>query len=201
MRVARARVLRSERRLDVLAPMTSRAGGEVNIEFRAAGRTESFTGEVQSTQDEGLGRLDLDEPIPRSQARLGTGIVTIDYPGDPDTRPQEVRLRAASRRARLEIDELSLEGDRLSASGQIASGARGLVRVELSYLDAAGQPQLFKSNVKIDDGAWALESDKVPREVAERGGYVSMLFTGYFERRIRGEMVSYQLNPDQTRRP
>jgi hypothetical protein len=29
----------------------------------------------------------------------------------------------------------------------------------------------------------------------------TILFTGYFERRIRGEMLAYQLNPGQTRQP
>jgi hypothetical protein len=37
--------------------------------------------------------------------------------------------------------------------------------------------------------------------VARCGGYLSILYTGYFERRIRGEMLAYQLNPGETRNP
>jgi hypothetical protein len=41
----------------------------------------------------------------------------------------------------------------------------------------------------------------VPAQLARCGGYLSILFTGYFERRIRGEMLAYQLDAGQTRRP
>jgi hypothetical protein len=41
----------------------------------------------------------------------------------------------------------------------------------------------------------------VPPQLARCGGYLSILFTGYFERRVRGEMLAYQLDAGQTRRP
>jgi hypothetical protein len=55
--------------------------------------------------------------------------------------------------------------------------------------------------VEIDDGEWSVEGVRVPSEIAQTGAYVSVLFTGYFERRIRGEMISYEIGPGQTRRP
>jgi uncharacterized delta-60 repeat protein len=201
MRVARARVLREDRELDVFAPLTSRASGEeVDVEFFAAQRRENLTAKVTSGNAE-LDRIRFREAIPREQARLGTGIITLRYPGNAVTRPQEVRLRAARNQADLEVDEISLQGDRLSAAGVLTDKAEGVVRLELSYLDVAGQPQVFKTNVKIEDGRWSVENVQVPPEIAQTGAYVSALFTGYFERRIRGEMVSYQIFPGQTRRP
>jgi hypothetical protein len=201
LRVRRARVLREDRELDVFAPLTSRALGEqVEVEFRAAGRTERFGVEV-SSGDARLDRVRFRRAIPRAQASLGTGILTLRYPGNEVTRPQEVRLRAATNHADLKVQEISLQGDRLSASGEIASRARGVVRLELSYLDAQGAAQIFKTNVRIAEGQWALADVRVPPEIAGNGAYVSALFTGYFERRIRGEMLSYQIEPGETRNP
>jgi hypothetical protein len=185
----------------VFAPLTSRAfGEEVDVAFRAAGRTEEFKTEVTSG-DAAFDRIRFRRGIPSEQARLGTGILTLSFAGNEVTRPQEVRLRAARNRADLEVGEISLQGDRLSASGEIASRARGVVRLELSYLDVQGRAQVFRTNVEIDDGEWSVDDVQVPAEIASNGAYVSVLFTGYFERRIRGEMISYQIEPGQTRRP
>jgi hypothetical protein len=52
-----------------------------------------------------------------------------------------------------------------------------------------------------DDGDWKLEGDQVPAQLAQCGGYLSVQFTGYFPRRIRGEQLAYQLNAGQTRTP
>jgi len=66
-----------------------------------------------------------------------------------------VRLRAASQRAELDVEKISLTGDRLSAQGSVTSRAQGIVRLRYSY----------------------------------------------FERRIRGEQLAYELNAGQTRTP
>ncbi len=203
MRVLRSRVLREDRRLDVLAPITARArGGDVEVTFQADGRTDRFDAEVS----EGGGALDqvrFKEPITRGQARLGTGIVTLNYLGDEDTRAEEVRLRAASQRAELKVEEISLVGDRLSAQGSVSRRAEGVVRLRYSYLDEAGEPQVHLARATIqDDGDWVLDAgETVPPQLARCGGYLSILFTGYFERRIRGEMLAYELDAGQTRRP
>ncbi|MBW3603061.1 MAG: hypothetical protein KY434_10240, partial [Actinobacteria bacterium] len=124
--------------------------------------------------------------------------MTLNYPGDANTRPEEVRLRAASGRARLDVERISLSGDRLSANGSVTSRAAGVVRFRFSYLDAAGAPQVHIARATIqDDGDWALSDDQVPPQLAQCGGYLSILFTGFFERRIRGEMLAYELNPGQ----
>jgi len=201
LRVRRSEVDRDDRVLDVFAPITSRARGDVDVRFQADRRVDTFDAKVTSG-DAKLDRIRFREPITRGQARLGTGIVTLKYKGDKDTRPQEVRLRAASRRAKLDVDRISLVDGRLSARGSVTSKARGIVRLRYSYLDANGNPQIWPARATIQkDGDWELKNKAVPPQLAKCGGYLSVLFTGYFERRIRGEMLAYQLNPGQTRQP
>jgi hypothetical protein len=202
IQVSRARVLREDRRLDVLAPITSRArGGEVDVEFEADDRRDTFKAEVTDANTE-LDEIRIREPIKRGQAELGTGIVTLNYLGDADTRPELVRLRAASQRAELDVEEISLSGDRLSAEGSVTSRAEGVVRLRFSYVDPDGSPAVHLARATIqDDGDWELEDDQVPSQLAQCGGFLSIQFTGFFERRIRGEQLAFELNAGQTRRP
>jgi hypothetical protein len=202
MRVSRARVLRSDRRLDVLAPITTRArGGDVAVTYQGDGRSDTFDAEVTDANTE-LDEIRILEPITRGQAELGTGIVNLHYLGDEDTREEFVRLRAASRRAGLDVEQISLIGDRLSGQGSVTSLAEGVVRFQYSYVDPDGSPQVHETRAEIgDDGDWELENEKVPAQLAKCGGYLSIQFTGFFERRIRGEQLAYELNAGQTRNP
>lgn len=201
MRVGRSQVLRNERRLDVYAPITSRAEGQVQATYHADGRLDRFEAQVSPNEAE-LDQIRFEQPITAGQAELGTGIVTIYYRGDADTRPQEVRLRAASRRADLRMGEIALTGGHLSARGSVTSRAEGIVRLRYSYLDTAGNPQLHLARTTIErDGRWELENEQVPAGLLRCGGYLSILFTGDFEQRVRGEMLAYQLDAGQTRRP
>jgi hypothetical protein len=202
MRVSRARVLREDRRLDVLAPITSRArGAEVEVTYQGDGRSDTFDAEVTQSGTE-LDHVRFLEAITRGQAELGTGIVNLNYLGDEDTRPQVVRLRAASQRAELDVEEISLLGNRLSAEGSVTDRAEGVVRLRFSYVAPDGSPQVHEARAEIqDDGDWVLEDDQVPAQLAQCGGYLSIQFTGFFERRIRGEQLAYELNAGQTRRP
>jgi hypothetical protein len=194
--------LREDRRLDVLAPITSRArGAGVAVTYQGDGRSDTFDAEVTEGNAE-LDRIRFLEPITRGQAALGTGIVNLNYLGDEDTRPESVRLRAASQRAELDVEEISLTGDRLSAAGSVTRRAEGVVRLLYSYVDPDGSPQVHEARAEIqDDGDWELEDDQVPAQLARCGGYLSIQFTGFFERRIRGEQLAYELNSGQTRRP
>ena len=195
LEIQRADVERSDRALDVLAPITARASGNAAVEFHAAGRRERFDAAV----DGGNRRIRFREGIPASQARLGTGIVTITYPGDDATRPQELRLRAANGRARLDLDRPTLQDGRLRASGTVTSRASGIVRVSISYVHA-GEAFTVERNARIDDGRWSLDAP-VPEadraRIAARTGTVhsTTAFTGDFEKRIRGEAQSFQVLP------
>jgi glucose/arabinose dehydrogenase len=193
MQVERAQVQHRERRLDVLAPITGRASGEVEVEFFAAQRRFTFREDVDSDDR----RIKFRRAIPVEQARLGTGIMTINYPGDEDTRPQEVRLRAASQKADLELERPVIADGRLKAQGTISDRARGVVRLQLQYV-VGGQTDTLQLRGQIDDGEWEIDEALTPEAlagIAQRTGSVHTytLFTGYFPRRIRGEMQSYQV--------
>lgn len=80
--------------------------------------------------------------VSAAQARLGTGILTINYPGDADTRQQSVRLRAANTPAALTSSRpIITPTGFLQASGTVSSAARGVVRVQLQYIDQLVGPR------------------------------------------------------------
>ncbi len=191
--LARARIIRRDRVLDVLAPITSLASGRVNVQLHAAGRRYRFTVAVNSRD----GRIRFRHRIPKAQADLGTGIVTITYRGDADTRPQTVRLRAASQRAELDLGRPTINGGRLRASGTVSSRARGVVRVQLEYV-VGDRTTTLQFKPRIANGRWSLDqalSQTVRDAIAQRTGTVHSytLFTGYMPRRVRGEMRSFQV--------
>ncbi|MDQ3645600.1 MAG: DPP IV N-terminal domain-containing protein, partial [Actinomycetota bacterium] len=193
LEVERARVERGDRQLNVLAPVTARASGEVDVEFFADQQRFEFTEDIDAENR----RIRFQQAIPRGQAELGTGIMTITFPGDDDTRPQEVRLRAASQPADLELDRPVIENGRIKARGTISDRARGVVRLQVQYV-VDGETKTLALRGEIDDGEWEIDqalSDEVQAEIARRTGTMHSytLFTGYFERRIRGEMQSYEV--------
>ena len=192
--LARATINRRDRVLDVFAPITSLASGRVDVELHAAGRRFRFTAPIDSTN----ARIRFRQRIPAAQARLGTGILTITYSGDADTRSQTVRLRAAFRPAVLRLARPTIASDgRLRASGTVSPLARGVVRVQLEYvLDDKTVTRQF--NARIANGRWSINqplSQAVRDEIARRSGTVHSytLFTGYLLARMRGEMRSFQV--------
>ena len=191
--LARATIDRRARVLDVLAPITRLASGRVRVELQAAGRRHSFTAPVDSQR----GRIRFRQRIPKAQADLSTGILTIRYPGDADTRPQEVRLRAASQKAGLELARPRIDNGRIQAQGTVTQRARGIVRLQVQYV-VDGRTRTVTTAGRIQAGRWKIDqrlSREVRGEIARRSGSVHSytLFTGYYPRRIRGEMRSYQL--------
>ena len=140
--------------------------------------------------------------IPESQARLGTGILTLVYPGDADTQPQEVRLRAAAQQAKLVATRPQITNGRLVAGGKINRLARGVVRLQLLF-GPAGQPtRQLEFTAPISDGTYRFNvplSAAVRDGIAGRAGVVHSytLFTGYLPRRIRGEMRSFEVLPQR----
>jgi hypothetical protein len=193
LQVQRARVDREDRRLDVLAPITARASGAVEVELFAAQRRFDFEVPV----DAGKRRVRFDRQIPAEQAALGTGIVTITYRGDEDTRPQVVRLRAASRRADLELERPRVVGDRIVAAGTVSRRARGVVRLQLQYV-VGERTETVELRGRIDDGRWSIDerlSQEVREGIARRTGSLHSytLFTGFLPARMRGEMQSFEV--------
>jgi hypothetical protein len=195
LEIARARVLGAARRLDVLAPITKRASGRVNVSFQAAGRTVRFTAPVSSTK----GWVKIDRSIPAAQARLGTGILRLTYPGDTDTQPQDVRLRAAAVHASLDAGRPTITAaGRLQASGRISSRARGVVRLQVLYEPRGQETRTLSFSARIANGRYSFDAPLEPdvrAQIATRRGVVHSytLFTGYQAARMRGEMASFQV--------
>jgi hypothetical protein len=186
-------VLRDSGALDVLAPITKRASGAVDVDFHAAGRHTRFAAQIDPEQ----GYVRFREELPRKQVRAGTGILTLAYPGNDRTRGQEVRLRAASGRARLDPDRPTLRDGRVRSGGTISDRARGVVRVQLSWA-TGGQDRSLELPARIRDGRWTLDEalpDDAVQDIARRDGTVHSytLFTGYLPARMRGEMRSYEV--------
>lgn len=193
LELARATIFRSARVIDILAPITRRASGNVNLELFAASRRHRWIAPINSAE----GRIRNSERIPAAQARMGTGILTIRYAGDPDTRPQNVRLRAANVPAALDARRPILTAGRLQAGGTISRAARGVVRVQLQYF-SGGTTTTLEKHATISNGSWSLDAPLTPQEqaaIAQRQGTVHsyILFTGYLPARMRGEMQSYQV--------
>ncbi|HEV2062197.1 MAG TPA: hypothetical protein VGR12_05030, partial [Solirubrobacteraceae bacterium] len=190
----RATIDRRDRTISILAPITRRASGRVRIRLHAAGRKIRFSAPIDTV----AGRVRVVRRIPRDQARLGTGILTLRYPGDEDTRRQTVRSRAANNRAQLTVLRPQIVGDRLQVSGTVNPLARGYVRVVLQYQvgnDVVNRRR--KARIRIG-GQWGLNSrlaERVFDGFARRIGTVHSYtqFTGYFKRRIRGEQRSLQV--------
>ncbi|MDQ3678297.1 MAG: hypothetical protein M3401_16115 [Actinomycetota bacterium] len=123
--------------------------------------------------------------------------MTITYRGDADTRPQTVRLRAASQQAKLRLERPVIADGRLRASGTVSDRARGVVRVQIEYV-AAGNTSTLEFKAPISNGRWSLDeqlSQEVRTAIDQRSGTVHSytLFTGYHPRRVRGEMRSFQI--------
>jgi hypothetical protein len=193
LNVARARVLRRSRRLDVLAPITRLASGSVGVRFRAAGRTLRFSAPVDARR----GRLRFRHRVSRRMARMGTGILTLTYAGDDDTRSQVVRLRAAPARARLRMTRPRIADGRVLAAGALTRAARGVVRVQSEYV-AGGRTITVRFRAAVRGGRWSLDAPlPVPLRAGldARSGTVHSytLFTGYLPRRVRGELRSFQV--------
>ncbi len=193
LQILRADMLRSRRVLDVHAPISGRASGMAQVELHAAGRRHRFDAPVNSQGR----RINFRQTIPAAQARLGTGILTIRYPGDPDTQPQELRLRAANGRSDLALERPRLDAGVLSARGTINPRATGVVRVSISYVHQ-GQTHVVERTAPVSGGRWELVAP-LPLEdnlrIAQRSGRVhsTTAYTGDFNARLRGEARSYQV--------
>lgn len=179
------------RLLDMFATITSLASGRAKVTYHAAARRTTFS--IPIVRGRISGRLLLTS----RQARLRTGILTLEYAGDADTRPQTVRLRAAPNRANLRQTRPRIVGNRLFASGTISRRASGVVRVQLEYQSGC-TVKVINSTARIRNGRWSLVRVLTPAQLAEIAGrkgtvHSYTLFTGFQPRLIRGEMRSLQV--------
>jgi hypothetical protein len=189
----RARLSPKFNHVDVLAPITARASGKVKVEVHADGQKTRFEAPINTQERE----IRFKKPIPERQADLGTGILTLTYPGNSKTQPQEVRLRAANNPSLLTANRPAISSGNLTAKGGVSSKARGVVRLQLQWTEN-GASESREYNTQIKSGSWNLKEDlddATLGSIANRDGtlHSSILFTGDFSQRMRGEMKSYQV--------
>jgi hypothetical protein len=188
---AKLQVLRAgigDGRLDVLARITARATGRVDVSYESSGRTTRFTAAIAD------GTVRIDHLLPRAQRRKTTGIVTIEYAGNDRVRSDDVRLRAASGKAVLRRGVTRIDAKhRLLVAGTTSLRALGVVRVRLGYTVADGTARFLDHTARIRSGRWSL-SAALPT-AARAGGQLSIQYTGYEPRAIRGEQLAKAVSP------
>jgi hypothetical protein len=196
MSLQRATFDAADRTISIFAPITRFASGRAPILLQGAGTTTTFTAPVDGAKR----RIRITHDIKPAQARFGTGILTIRYRGDGNTRPQTVRLRAANNRARLTSSRPRItDTGFLRAAGTTTNTARGIVRVQLEYVNRAdGETVTLQRSARIRNGRWSLNTklaSSTRTQIAQRCGTVHsyVLFTGYRQQRIRGEMHSFEV--------
>lgn len=187
LRLQRARVRGG--RLDLLLGITRLATGAVDVSYRSASTTTRFTAPINN------GTIRIDRRLPSSQSRKTTGIVTLTYPGNGRLRGDELRLRVASGKALLKRGTTRIDDSgRLRVSGTISKRARGSVRIRLEYTDPDSGVEFLNSRAEIDNGTWSL-TKPLPTDAANAGGQLSIQYTGYQARRIRGEQLAKAVTP------
>ncbi len=189
-------------RLDMLASITGRATGTIRGTVEADGRTSPFTIDIARDGKRRAGRftqIKLDRRIPGLSSGARTGIVTLAYAGNSRVRPDAVRLRAADGRAllRRSASTITSAGD-LVVSGTASRNAVGVVRVRMGYTEANGTVRFRTTNATIRRGAarstWSVRT-RLPARARQVGGQLSIQYTGYLPRRIRGEQLAKQVRP------
>ena len=175
-------------RLDVLAAITARATGKVRVSYRSAGATTRFDAAIRR------GQIRFRKALPRSQRSKPTGIVTLVYRGTAVVQPDSVTLRAARGKARLVRTTSRIDSKgRLRVAGTITPRARGVVRVRLGYGGGDGVVRFLDYRAKIAGGRWSLSRQLPAAAAAAAGGQLSIQFTGYEPRRIRGEQIAKEV--------
>jgi hypothetical protein len=188
------------RTTSIFAPISKRASGVAHVELLGARRITEFDLPI----DAGRGFIRGTRGIDAAQARAATAILTLSYPGDADTRPQTLRLRAALHPALLWSDRPRITPDGvLQASGTISKRARGIVRMQLEWVNGSdGSTGIIERVAPVKSGRWRLNDQLPPdirTQIAERCSNVhsTILFTGYQPLLMRGEVLSLGVLPAQ----
>jgi len=195
--IARASFDRFKRTTSILAPITTLASGNAQIELLGGGRITQFTLPVDSAR----GRIRGTRGIDAAQARASTAILTLRYPGDADTRAQTLRLRAALRPAKLSSSRPAITAGVLTAAGAITKRAKGVVRLQLEWVNRAdGSIGVIERLATIKGGRWGVESELPAAIVSQINSRCStlqsyVLFTGFQPLLMRGEMRAFQVAP------
>lgn len=171
-------------RLDVLVRITERATGSVEVGYHSSGTRTRFTAPIAK------GMIRINRRLSASQSRKTTGILTLSYAGNRRVREEELRLRAASGKALIKRGATRIDkSGRLRVSGTISRRAAGVVRIRLAYTATNAGVEFLDYTADIDSGRWSL-AKMLPTRAARAGGQLSIQYTGYEARRIRGEQLA-----------
>ena len=198
MSIARASFDRFKRTTSILAPISTLASGNAQVELLGGRRITQFTLPVDSAR----GRIRGTRGIDTAQARASTAILTLRYAGDADTRAQTLRLRAALHASKLSSRRPVIEpGALLTAAGAITRRAQGVVRVQLEWVNRLdGSIGVVERLAPIKNGRWGVKYTLPPGIAAQIDSRCSTLqsyvvFTGYQKLLMRGEIRAFQVAP------
>ena len=125
---------------------------------------------------------------------------TIPATATPDR--SSLRLRAGLRAAKLSSRRPTISpSGQLDAAGAITRDARGIVRVQLEWVNGAdGSIAVLERQAVIRNGRWGVRSQLTPETIDLIGKRCStvqsyVVFTGYQPRLMNGEMRSFQVMP------
>lgn len=200
MSLTQASFDRFRRTTSIFAPISTRASGTAHVELLGARRITEFDLPIDAARGWIRGTRGIDT----RQARAATAVLTLSYPGDDDTRPQTLRLRAALNPAQLWSDRPRITPSGfLQASGTISPRARGSVRIQLEWVNGGdGSIGFVEVSAPIASGRWRASSP-LPQDIRDQiDGRCSevqstVLFTGYHARLMRGEVRSLRVLPAQ----
>ena len=201
---AKIRVLRAGVKdgvLDMLVEITSRAattGARLSLTYASSGRTTRFSVPIAAASGAAAPlaraaetRVKIRKRLPDAQQKKTTGIVELAYAGSTSVQPDKVRLRAASGKSLLTRKTTKIQNGRLIVTGTIARTAAGVVRIRLGYDKPDGDTGFLYWRARISRGSWKLGQALPPR--AAKGGQLSIQFTGYLPRNLRGEQTAKQV--------
>jgi hypothetical protein len=176
--------------LDVLASITNLATGNITGTFVNNGTTTRFRVRIPADRR----KIAIRKALSARARAGGSGILTLRYAGNARVRRDELRLRAATRKALLRrtVSTIDSAGN-LVVRGTISRRARGVVVVRLDYVDAQGV-HMLDYRAPIAGGAWSIK-EKLPQAARTAGGQLTIQFTGYGRLEIRGEQLTKALGP------
>ncbi|GAA3523644.1 lipase/acyltransferase domain-containing protein [Nocardioides daeguensis] len=181
---AQAEVLHSSLvrgRLKLVARVNPAANGTtVAVEVAVGSKRLRLTPTVSG------GQVVVRTALPKKLAHAKNAAVTLSVPGSDRVRPATVRVLAASRPPRLRVRALTRAGDRVTIAGKVATTARGVVTVAVTWT-SGNESGTWTGRARIRNGRWSLVGT-LPA-AARTGGEVSIGYAGSAKAQLGGALL------------